>query len=309
MRNRNVLGLSFAKKAALAVAGLAAVAVPIAVGVLHAQPAPTPKWEVASIRPTAECGPPRGGAGKGGGGTQLNPPSPGRLTSCRTVMGFVQEAYFSFAGGHPNRQPMVTRIEGGPEWIKSDHYQVNAEAEGTPNEGMMRGPMMQALLADRFKLKIHRETREIPVYELTVAKGGPKLRSFREGSCWKPEPDAPSPAPTPEGQTRCRMPFPERKGSSVTLDGQGMSLYEFSVWFGLDRDIIDKTGIKGLFDLHLEFSPDEATPGMAPGSPDDPGRGPSIFTAVQEQLGLKIERAKGPGEFLVIDHVERPSEN
>lgn len=80
----------------------------------------------------------------------------------------------------------------------------------------------------------------------------------------------------------------------------------------LDRPVVDKTGITGLFDFHLEFSPDETTPGFHPGTPEDgltDRRGPSIFTAVQEHLGLKLESAKGSREFLVIDHVERPSEN
>ncbi len=93
------------------------------------------------------------------------------------------------------------------------------------------------------------------------------------------------------------------------------SIAQFSRSLGLDRPVIDKTGIDGLFDIHLEFALDDTTRAVLPANrpdtiyPDDPTGGTSIFTAVQEQLGLKLESAKGPGEFLVIDHVERPSEN
>jgi uncharacterized protein (TIGR03435 family) len=111
-----------------------------------------------------------------------------------------------------------------------------------------------------------------------------------------------------------------RNGSNVTWDVRGASFLNFSTFFGivLDRPVIDKTGITGMFDFHLEFAPDETTAGVASpfapvggpqGGPSDPAGGPSIFTALQNQLGLKLESAKASGEFLVIDHVERPSEN
>ncbi len=226
----------------------------------------------------------------------------------------IQTAYVTFADGHLSLLPQTVSIEGGPAWINSDRYQISAKAEGTPSEAMIGGSMMRALLEDRFKLKIHRESKEMAVYALTVAKGGPKLQPFKEGSCWKPLGDAEVRSGPPPGLQMCRMPVPESKGPNVTLDAQGMGLFEFSVWFGLDRRVIDKTGLVGLFNLHLEFAPDQSTPGMGPlldplAAPLDPTGGTSIFTAIQEQLGLKLEPAKGPGEFLVIDSVERPSEN
>jgi uncharacterized protein (TIGR03435 family) len=180
--------------------------------------------------------------------------------------------------------------------------------------------MLRALLEDRFKLKIHRETKEIPVYALTVAKGGLKLQQVKTCSpvdnANRPPPPEPGLEP-PKSPGFCDSLFFGNKGMNRTLDMRAMSMTEFAQSLGvLDRPIIDKTGITGMFDFHLEFAPDESTPNLLPFPESDPrgspgtttGPGPSIFTAVQ-QLGLKLEPAKGPGEFLVIDHVEKPSEN
>ncbi|HEY1756592.1 MAG TPA: M56 family metallopeptidase [Bryobacteraceae bacterium] len=292
------------------------------------QPA-APKWEVVSIRPATDCSPPAGeAAGKGGGGanpgiSRLNP-SPGRLNVCTTLANLIQGAYVALRTGEANPHPLSASIEGGPSWVKSALYQITAKAEETPSLGMMRGPMMQALLEDRFKLKIHRETREVPVYALTVAKGGPKLERFKEGPCVPTRREDGSVVrrvPLETGQRFCKDPVPERNGSSVTLHAEAMSLYEFAlVWLGLDRPVLDETGIAGLFDIRLEFAPDETTPQLLPkaGPSDEPAGGPSVFTAIQEQLGLKLEPTKalnhgapfeGPGDVLIIDHVERPSEN
>ena len=133
----------------------------------------TPEWEVAAIRPCVPVPP----------GT---PPqglvSAGRFhVSCSTVMSLIWIAYDAV----PNLilGSDRERISGGPAWIKSDRYDVEAKAEGNPSAKAMEGPMLQALLEDRFKLKIHRVTREIPVYELTVAPKGFKLTPMKEGSC------------------------------------------------------------------------------------------------------------------------------
>jgi uncharacterized protein (TIGR03435 family) len=124
------------------------------------------------------------------------------------------------------------------------------------------------------------------------------------------------------GQNNCRALGTMKGGSNIIVEAQGMTVDEFSKLFlgRLDRPVINKTGLTGRFDFHLEYAPDETAPGPgrrggdADGGPpvsplDDPARGPSILTALQEQLGLKLERSKGPGEFLVIDHVEKPTEN
>jgi len=303
MTNRIALRLSFGKKLALAAAGMAALMVPIVVGTLHGQPVVAPKWEAAAIRPCEI--PPSGGTKSG-----REAPSPGRLNQCATVMNLIRTAYVTFANGQRN-PPGRLPISGGPAWINSERFQINAKAEGTPSREMMQGPMLQALLEDRFKLKIHRETREVPVYALTVAKGGPKLHAFKEGSCLA---QTVPPTPPEPGQRLCGGPKIGGKGTTPTtaiLEYNGVSLDELkALGEFLGRPVINKTGIAGLFDFHLEFVLDESTPGVRlsfPASDDDPG--PSIFTAIQEQLGLKLDSAKGPGEFLVIDSVERPSEN
>jgi bla regulator protein BlaR1 len=317
MANRNVRRLNFAKKIALTVAGIVALAVPIAVGVLNAPliraqsaAAAAPKFEASSIRPCRD----KPGLMRGSGYSSSN----GRLnTGCMPLvdsanLGIIQRAYVRFADGHPHSWPKIVPIEGGPDWIRSELYDINAKAEGNPNAEMMQGPMLQALLEDRFQLKIHRETREVPVYSLTVAQNGSKLKPFSEGSCAPMPLTVPKPALAP-GQQYCKVNVSMRPA----VDAQGSTLAEFSqlLTLVLDRPVIDKTGITGKFDIHLEFAPDAATPKFLPGgelarpagTASDPA-GASIFTAIQ-QLGLKLEPTAGPREFLVIDHVDRPTEN
>ena len=171
----------------------------------------------------------------------------------------------------------------------------------------MQGPMLQTLLEDRFKLRIHRETRDIPVYEFSVAKGGIKMERVEDGSCVvvdsnsdsKPKPAAAVQKPA------CSQGSVARSGQNneiQDMDFRAISMGDFLSVLQryLDRPVIDKTGLAGRFNLHLQFARDLSTP-------ETPA--PSIFTAVQEQLGLKLEPVKGPGEFLVVDSIERPSEN
>jgi uncharacterized protein (TIGR03435 family) len=316
MTNRSVLRLNFARKVALAIAGIAALAAPIAVGVMNApliraQSAPAfPKFQASSIKPCSDEPRLMRGAGYSS--------SPGMLnTGCMPLvdagnLGLTQRAYVRFAGGRPH-WPGIVPVEGGPAWIRSELYDISAKAGENPSPEMMEGPMMQALLEDRFNLKIHRETREVPVYVLTAAQGGALLKPFMEGSCTPMPLKVPLPAPAP-GQKYCKV----RVGiQPPAVDAQGSSLAEFSQLLALvlDRHVIDKTGIAGKFDIHLEFGIDAATPKFLPGgdlarfagaASDSPV--PSIFTAIQ-LLGLKLEATKGPREFLVIDHMERPTEN
>lgn len=186
---------------------------------------------------------------------------------------------------------------------------------------MMHGPLLQTLLEDRFRLKLHRGTGEVPVYELTVAKSGHKMQPLAEGSCipvdfaflrkFPPE-------PLPElanGQQYCGGVGPDgvrwlgasdsTKGPNARVEVRGMNLDEFCrmvLGNQVDRPVIDKTGVGGRFVFHLEFAPEET-------AQNELAAGPSIFTALQEQLGLKLVPAKGPGEFLAIDRVERPTKN
>ena len=269
--------------------------------------AATPKFDVASIRLCDE----RNSRGTRGGNA-----SPGRLSVACTTLGtlpdsfpgILQQAYGIFANGRENPLWSIPKIEGGPAWINSERYEINAKAEGDASPEMMMGPMMQALLEDRFKLKVHRESRDVPVYALTVAKAGLKLKPFREGSC-TPSYDGPRVTAQPPV---CKARASSRGPNLVTIDGQGMTLDEFSglmltasaFGFKFDRPLINKTGLAGRFDFHLEFAIDDV---RAAASSD--AAGASIFTAVQQQLGLKLEATKGPAELLVIDHIERPSEN
>jgi uncharacterized protein (TIGR03435 family) len=200
-------------------------------------------------------------------------------------------------------------LTGGPSWTQSAFYEINAIAEGNPSVKTMRGQMLQALLEDRFQLKIHRETREGPVYTLNAARGGPKLHSFTEGSC-KPWPTPPPPQLTKEYCTRMIYGL-----GKPAVEAQGATLDEFSKLLRavLDRPVIDKTGITGRFDIRVEFSRAgtelEAIQLKGPSTPSDTGGPPSIFVAIQEQLGLRLESGRGPVDTLVIDHIERPTEN
>jgi uncharacterized protein (TIGR03435 family) len=228
------------------------------------------------------------------------------------------------------------QILGGPGWINSENWDIEARAEGSVNQQQVL-LMLQSLIEERFNLKSHRETRELPIYELVVAKNGPKLPQPKEGSCLAVNPNAPGPggpgAPPPPGPSGL-PPAPPRPGApgqpfvgpcgvitagggpaGFRMDGGKVTIAQVAQILTnmLDRSIVDKTGFTETFDVHLEFSFDEALAGLAA----DPNRpafatnptNPSIFTALEEQLGLKLESARGPVEVIVIDGVERPTEN
>jgi len=265
----------------------------------------SPKFEVSSIKP---CDPKTGGRG--------GDPAPGRLfLKCSSVRDLITMAYRDYADGRPpvglRLASSANPITGGPAWISSAFFEINAKPEGSPSPGMMRGPMLQGLLEDRFKLRIRREVKDAPVYALNVAKGGFKLKPLADGSC---VPRNTGTNPPASGQRPCGGTNINFGRGGGTLELTGVSVAEFcrDIQNFVDRPVLDKIGITGLFDFRLEFAADENTPGLAPGNPaapsDQPGR-PSIFTALQEQLGLKLDAARGPVAFLVIDSIERPSEN
>jgi uncharacterized protein (TIGR03435 family) len=187
-------------------------------------------------------------------------------------------------------------VRGLPAWGRSDYYVVSAKvadsdvAEWRTYDTAQRRRALQQFLSDRFHLTLHPVTTEQPIYSLIVAKGGPKLQQV---------------AP-PKGDNRG---FVELKavgvdvGHHVTVAGLVDLLS--SRQFGLDRQVYDHTGLSGNYDFTLTFEPLQSATGAA----SEPSGRPSIFTALEEQLGLKLERSTGPVETLVIDHVERPSEN
>jgi uncharacterized protein (TIGR03435 family) len=300
------------KKTALATLGLAAFVAPVVIGVLNVAAA-TPKFEVASIKP---CEP--------GHGPVSYVITPGMLKAhCLTVKGLIGTAYVTNAEPGAGTTFLRDAVTGGPAWLSSDTYDIEAKAEGNPSGPVMAGPMLRALLEERFKLKLHRETKQIPVYELTAAKSGFRLKPLPQGSC---TPSAPFEI-EPQGltQNEARAAAAQRCNWALGVNGRGQmnihaaTLDQMAAQFGhmlaIDRPVVNRTGIPGIFDFHLEFTPGENVPHVGfrddgapePAAPESAG--PSIFTALQEQLGLKLEPAKGPGEFLVIDHVERPSEN
>jgi uncharacterized protein (TIGR03435 family) len=210
------------------------------------------------------------------------------------------------------------QVLGGPGWIDSDRYDIVARAEGNPSNAQLYGPMLRALLEDRFRLKVHREAKEVPVYLLTVAKGGPKMQPTKAGSCISTDANHPLPQTVP-GQPAPRACGSQVIGPDGKFDMYGATLESLSMQLALrlDRDVIDKTGMAGMFDIHLEVSRADLLLRVVAGGEVDPSApvsaadssGPSTFTALQQQLGLKLEPGKAPVEFLVIDQVERPSDN
>jgi uncharacterized protein (TIGR03435 family) len=213
------------------------------------------------------------------------------------------------------------QISGGPAWINSERYDIQAKADGNASGKQMIGPMLQTLLEDRFKLSLHRETKLLPAYELTVAKGGAKLQHSKEGGCTPFSMDSPQlppmRVPGEPGSTFCGFLGFGVEGLSRKLEMAGVSMAELATSLSrgqLQRPVIDKTGLGGTFDIKLRWTIDsvQASPGVAGDPaplPAESETGPSLFSAIQEQLGLKLESTKGPVQILVIDHVERPSSN
>jgi uncharacterized protein (TIGR03435 family) len=299
------------KRELLASAGTAAVAMLIAATQARATYAQgAPKFETASVKPVTGCG-------EGAGVPRLGiSASPARLSiKCQTVDFLIRQAYV--ANG---RDPLFVssklygqQIKGGPAWISSERYTIDAKAEHPQSRETMLGPMLQALLEDRFKLKIHRETREVAVYQLTAGKGGPKLQAAEERGCAPFDAEKLDP---PQGTHLCGVLL-RSLNPAVPTALYGATMVDLCRGLSqlLDREVVDKTGISGVFDIRLELSRADLFPLArrvssdpdAPASASEPS-GSSIFRALQT-LGLKLESGRGPGEFFVIDHVERPSAN
>jgi uncharacterized protein (TIGR03435 family) len=230
----------------------------------------------------------------------------------------------SAAYGTP--QPLAAfQITGGPKWIESERFDIVAKAAGDPQPGAngppaVLFPMLRNLLADRFQLIVHRETKELPIYALVLArtdgKLGPQLLPAAT-DCGALNAAArgrgmPPPAPAPGERMSCGMRmFPGNlAGGSTSIAQLTYVLARF-----VNRTVIDKTGLTGNYDLNLQWTPDQMPQGrgeLPPGAPPMPAidpNGPSIFTAVQEQLGLKLESTRGPVEVVVVDRVEHPTED
>jgi uncharacterized protein (TIGR03435 family) len=289
----------------------AASALHIAPSVAEGQSAQSPsealKFEVASIKSDPGCtARPR----------TEQAVSPGRLTlECITMQELVEYAYGVWADA-ANPSPKHPDVRGGPDWVKSDHYTIATTATGNPSRGEMNGPMLRNLLEERFALKVHRESEIVPVYALTLANGRVKPKPAQDGRCVRSKPTQmpPPPAPGEPPLPVCGRPIPSPKGRNVGFDVPGVSISDFAdalLSRIMNRVVIDKTGETGFFDLHFEFTPNDATPLGGPPLPVSPAgeNDVSIFTALEQQLGLKLENDKAPVAVLVIDSVSKPSEN
>jgi uncharacterized protein (TIGR03435 family) len=181
------------------------------------------------------------------------------------------------------------QISGGPAWVPSDRYDVTARPEGSVRDQQMK-QMLQSLLAERFQLQFHRQTQEGPIYALLIGKNGPKLQPVTESDN----------SGISSNSTAVKTTM---KATHVTMDELAASLGN-----RVGRPVIDKTGLIGKFDFELSWAADLT---LATGTPDPvaDASGPSIFTALQQQLGLRLDSQKGPIEMLVIDHAEKPTEN
>lgn len=203
------------------------------------------------------------------------------------------------------------QISGGPSWIATDRFDIEAEAEGNPSTQRMQGPMLLALLQDRFRLAVHREKRQMSVYEVRLSSEHGKMQPSSAGTCIPYRPDAPPPSLTAPGQPRpnyCDYPHLGRRGRNRTLDGKGISIADLTNTLArveLHRPVIDRTNLTGTFDIHLEW-----TPGLA-AAPENPERSDdlSIFTALRDELGLRLDSSRALSEVIVVDRIEKPAVN
>ena len=310
MRNEIGRPMTRCRRWALAVAVAAAVGGPVAGGALTAQsqvvvPPAGLAFEIASVTPSR----PYPGVGPSGLAMEvwalkagLSGPQDGKAIRVGGPLhSLIQAAY------------NVTRfkVEGGPSWVRSDRYAIEARAAGNATEEEMRG-MVQSLLADRFKLTLLRETRTLPVYELVVADAGFKITPMKEGDCIAKQQlrwdliDLEAPlyvcggprrrvlSQWPETRPRPQWPRVHR----IEAGGISISTLIDFISGDVDRVVIDQTGFSGPFNLVLDFAP----------ATDPESAGPTIFAAVEEQLGLRLQPASAPVDVLIIDHVERPSD-
>ena len=264
-------------------------------GTMPADGSAAPSFEVASIkpgRPDAQ-------------NSNLNF-RPGHVVTENLTLRFLLQFAYGLSSGSNDQ------LVGGPSWVGSAPFDIDAtEDEGLAKRleamsmeersGVLRG-MIQRLLADRFQLKVHHETRQLPVDALVVAKGGSRLtetamtQATAEGSAAGP--------PRWSGLRHDGQGHIEGRGATMKMLASMLAtLPEVG-----GRLVTDTTGLPGKYDFVLQWTPDEGTGGAGSGANGTEG-GPSLFAALEEQMGLKVEAKKAPVEVLVIDHVEKPSEN
>jgi uncharacterized protein (TIGR03435 family) len=262
---RAPLRMTWARKAGLVAAGLTALAAPLLFGMVRASSvhAQALSFEVASIHPVdAQDGP-----------TSINAFAGGLLRVRNASARFLILAAYRI---------QKDGMAGGPNWLDSARFEIDAKTgrQEKISENQI-GPLLQSLLADRFHLRTHRETRESAVYALVPDKGGLKMK------------------PSPDG-TQANMNWSRGPGS-VQLTGTGVTMQSLAASLGLplERVVLDQTGLTGSYDVSLRWASEQTA---------DLGL-PSLFVALQEQLGLRLESRKAPVEILVIDNMEKPSGN
>jgi uncharacterized protein (TIGR03435 family) len=247
-------------------------------------PAALPHFEVASIKPNPSPGLRH----------VLIPPKGGRLsTNGASLRLLIQNAYGveSF------------EISGGPDWMNTVGFDIETKAEGSPNRAQM-WLMLRSLLEDRFKLTVHREKKDLPVYALTAAKSGLKMAAPEEMDCT----DAKQWTAGPCGDVVLTF----EASSGLAVKGRHVTTANLAQILStiLGRRVIDRSEITDKFDVNLPFAYDETMTGVPrPPPASSLNEAPSIFNALQHQLGLKLQSTKGSVEVIVVDHAERPSEN
>jgi bla regulator protein blaR1 len=208
--------------------------------------------------------------------------------------------------GFPN-----DRILNMPDWVKSNRYDIEAKvalddaAKLKTLTDQERWAMFVSVLEERCGLKLHHETRDLTVYDLVIAKGGPKLRPSQTTSAQPNEP--------PQRNAKSGGVSISDKGITISGYGDSTATIAHMISGQVGGTVVDKTGLTGTYDYRLQFAPDESMlarmPPSGSGSPPPEMDGPSIFTAIQEQLGLKLEAHKESTDVIVIDHIEEPTVN
>jgi uncharacterized protein (TIGR03435 family) len=247
---------------------------------LRAQEAPKPVFEAASIKMTAPSG---------GGGHSHERDDPGMLRASMTLKSYIVNAY-----GVANFQ-----VTGGPKWIDDSTYDIVAKLEDakaplpanlTPHERSQAererlNAALRALLADRFQLRLHHETKEMPAYALEVAKSGFKL--------------------SPAAETEHAGTNSHGDGNQVKFTATAIDMGAFAAFLtrSVHLPVSNQTGIEGVYSFTLEWTPDDLK-----AAAEVPVL-PSLFTVIEQQLGLKLQARKAPVDILVVDNAERPSEN
>ena len=254
-------------------------------GLARAQSSAPPVFDVASIKPN--------------------------ITGCCPSFGFSQRGTVDTDVSLRKLIALAYRLQdfevyGGPRWVDADHFDVEGITKDTKASPDRARLMLQSLLAERFRLKVHRETRQLPVYALVIDKRGPKIKLSAD----QISPTVNGPSQPGAGPNHGAFKF---GAGSMIGNAVGLSLLAGLLSQHLDRRVIDRTGLEGRFDIQLRWTPGQGEAPFDPGGNLVPAvadfSGSSIFTAIQEQLGLKLESKRGPVEVTVIDQAEKPSEN